>query len=48
MYKEKTDGNGQVKIGVYICHCGVNISDKNNVTKKICYLESNKYRGLLK
>lgn len=23
MYKETTEGNGQVKIGVYICHCGV-------------------------
>jgi hypothetical protein len=23
MYKESTDGNGQVKIGVYICHCGI-------------------------
>ena len=25
MYKEKTEGNGQVKIGVYICHCGVKL-----------------------
>jgi heterodisulfide reductase subunit A2 len=31
MYKEKTEGNGQVKIGVYICHCGVNISSTVNV-----------------
>ncbi len=31
MYKEKTEGNGQVKIGVYICHCGVNIAATVNV-----------------
>ncbi len=31
MYKETTEGNGQVKIGVYICHCGVNISATVNV-----------------
>ncbi len=28
-----TNGNGQVKIGVYICHCGVNISATVNVTE---------------
>ena len=27
-----TNGNGQIKIGVYICHCGVNISSTVNVT----------------
>jgi heterodisulfide reductase subunit A2 len=27
-----SDGNGQIKIGVYICHCGVNISSTVNVT----------------
>ena len=27
-----TNGNGQVKIGVYICHCGVNISATVNVS----------------
>jgi len=26
-----TNGNGQIKIGVYICHCGVNISATVNV-----------------
>ncbi len=31
MYKESTESNGQVKIGVYICHCGVNISATVNV-----------------
>jgi heterodisulfide reductase subunit A len=31
MYREKTEGNEQVKIGVYICHCGVNISATVNV-----------------
>jgi heterodisulfide reductase subunit A len=31
MYREKTEGNGQVKIGVYICHCGVNISATVNI-----------------
>jgi heterodisulfide reductase subunit A len=28
-----TNGNGQVRIGVYICHCGVNISSTVNVTQ---------------
>ena len=28
-----TNGNGQIKIGVYICHCGVNISSTVNVTQ---------------
>ena len=28
-----TNGNGQVKVGVYICHCGVNISATVNVTE---------------
>lgn len=28
-----TNGNGQIKIGVYICHCGVNISATVNVTQ---------------
>ena len=28
-----TNGNGQVKIGVYICHCGVNISATVNVSE---------------
>jgi heterodisulfide reductase subunit A2 len=28
-----TDGNGEVRIGVYICHCGVNISATVNVTE---------------
>jgi heterodisulfide reductase subunit A len=28
-----TNGDGQVKIGVYICHCGVNISASVNVTE---------------
>lgn len=27
------DGNGQVRIGVYICHCGVNISSTVNVAE---------------
>ena len=27
------DGNGQVKVGVYICHCGVNISATVNVAE---------------
>jgi len=27
------DGNGEVRIGVYICHCGVNISATVNVTE---------------
>ena len=31
MYREKTEENGHVKIGVYICHCGVNISATVNV-----------------
>jgi heterodisulfide reductase subunit A len=31
MYREKTEENGGVKIGVYICHCGVNISATVNV-----------------
>lgn len=33
MYKEKTESNGQIKIGVYICHCGVNIAATVNVTE---------------
>ena len=35
MHETKTpsDGNGQVKIGVYICHCGVNISATVNVAE---------------
>jgi heterodisulfide reductase subunit A len=28
-----TNGNGQVKIGVYICHCGVNIAATVNVAE---------------
>jgi heterodisulfide reductase subunit A len=28
-----TDGDGEVRIGVYICHCGVNISATVNVTE---------------
>jgi heterodisulfide reductase subunit A2 len=28
-----TNGNGQIKVGVYICHCGVNISATVNVTE---------------
>jgi len=28
-----TNGNGQIKIGVYICHCGVNISSTVNVAE---------------
>jgi heterodisulfide reductase subunit A len=28
-----TNGNGQIRIGVYICHCGVNISSTVNVTQ---------------
>jgi heterodisulfide reductase subunit A len=28
-----TNGNGHIKIGVYICHCGVNISSTVNVTQ---------------
>ena len=28
-----TNGNGQIKIGVYICHCGVNISATVNVSE---------------
>ncbi|MCX6133883.1 MAG: FAD-dependent oxidoreductase [Ignavibacteriales bacterium] len=28
-----TNGNGQIKIGVYVCHCGVNISATVNVTQ---------------
>jgi heterodisulfide reductase subunit A len=28
-----SNGNGQVRIGVYICHCGVNISSTVNVTE---------------
>jgi len=28
-----TNGNGQIKIGVYICHCGVNIAATVNVAK---------------
>ena len=28
-----TNGNGQVRIGVYICHCGVNISATVNVAE---------------
>lgn len=31
MYREKTEESGDVKIGVYICHCGVNISATVNV-----------------
>jgi heterodisulfide reductase subunit A2 len=31
MYREKIEGNEQAKIGVYICHCGVNISATVNV-----------------
>jgi heterodisulfide reductase subunit A len=33
MFKETTEGNAQVKIGVYICHCGVNISATVNVAE---------------
>jgi heterodisulfide reductase subunit A len=28
-----TNGNGQIKVGVYICHCGVNISSTVNVAQ---------------
>ncbi len=33
MYKETTQDNSQVKIGVYVCHCGVNISATVNVAE---------------
>lgn len=32
MYREQKEENTQVKIGVYVCHCGVNISSTVNVT----------------
>lgn len=38
MYKETTESNGQVKIGVYICHCGVNIAATVNVAEVCEYI----------
>jgi len=34
-----TNGNGQIKIGVYICHCGVNISSIVNVAEVRTFIE---------
>jgi len=33
------DNNGQIKIGVYVCHCGTNISQSVNISELVVFFK---------